>query len=417
MTSLHNPADLTTVQSLLEHLAYMGPKGLGVFIDDGVANENTVLGIDGLESNPVSTIVAATTIAAALGSQRFYLINDSQITLAQTYEGHEFIGIGIMNQITLGSQDVDNSHFEGLILTGTQGGSQFMYAMRCQLQSLLGVEIIACECEVTGNITLRVATNQTFRHCVSAVPGGATPVLIFPGAGGATTVNWRHYSGGLTVKDARLNDVMSYEADGQFIIDASCTSFEVHIRGMVSPITDNGTTSVIIKTAAIDDIGQEVYEIEHHLHNRERWFGISGDQSGNDWAVAAGLTPFVAASGDGAFGTAIKILGTDDTPAIAGMTKFDPHRILVVAEENATPWVLRLIWGTGTSGDAESAGQYTDVMIVANIAGPPVRPNGMPIPLKTGRLNAGADRLWLRVKNATDADELNFFIGVHEYTR
>lgn len=247
--------DTADMQPIIEKGAYVGPKGLGVWIDDGAGNTNTVLGVDGTPDNPVSTIAAATTIATALGSQRFYLVNDTVITLAQTYEGYEFIGVGIMNQIDLGSQDVDNSHFENVILTGTQGGTQFMQALRCQLQALLAVEIIAHDCEITGDITLRVATNQTFIGCSSATPGGGTPDLNFPGAGGATTVNWRHYSGGLTVKNARLNDVMSYEAiGGQLIIDATCTSLEVHIRGMVNPITDNGTTSIITQTGAYDEV-------------------------------------------------------------------------------------------------------------------------------------------------------------------
>lgn len=237
----------------VQKLGYIGPRGLGVWLDDGASNTNTVLGTDGTENNPVSTIAAATTLATALGSQRFYLINGTQITLDQGYEGYDFKGIGLMNQVDLDSQDVDMSHFENLILTGTQGGSQYIHAEQCQLQALLNAKIAARFCDITGDITLRVATNQTFDFCSSATPGGGTPDLIFPGAGGATLVNWRHYSGGLTVKDARLNDVMSYETDGQLIIDSSCTSLEIWIRGMVNPITDNGTTSIIRREAAYDE--------------------------------------------------------------------------------------------------------------------------------------------------------------------
>lgn len=246
--------DTADMQPLIEKMAYVGPRGLGVWIDDGAANTNTVLGTDGTPDNPISTIAAATTVATALGSQRFYLVNDTEITLAQTYEGYEFIGIGMMNKVTLGSQDVDNSEFINVILTGTQGGTQFLMAEKCQLEALLSLEIVARHCELTGDMTLRVATNQTLNDCRSGVPGGGTPELSFPGAGGATTVNFRAYSGGLQVNGARLNDIMSYEADGQLIIDATCTSLEVHIRGMVSPITDNGTTSIITQTGAIENI-------------------------------------------------------------------------------------------------------------------------------------------------------------------
>lgn len=294
---------------------YVGSHGLGVWIDDGAANTNTVLGTDGTPDNPVSTIAAATTVATSLGSQRFYLVNDTQITLAQTYEGYEFIGIGMMNKVTLGSRDVDNSEFINLILTGTQGGTQFMMATKCQLEALLSAEIIARNCECTGDVTLRVGTNQTFINCTSATPGGGTPNLIFPGAGGATTVNWRHSSGGLTVKNARLNDVMSYEADGQFIIDASCTSLEVHIRGMVNPITDNGTTSIITqdgayseaaiarlvnpqKNVAFSNIEFEMYDSTNH--NPSTGLTVTGERSIDGGAYAA-VSGTIAEVSDGTY--------------------------------------------------------------------------------------------------------------------
>jgi hypothetical protein len=168
-----------------------------------------------------------------------------------------------MNKVTLDSQDVDNSHFESLILTGTQGGTQFMQAFRCQLQALLSAEIVARDCELTGDITLRVGTNHSFINCSSATPGGGAPDLNFPGAGGATTVNVRNYSGGLTIKNARLNDVMSYDCPaGQLIIDASCTSLEIHVRGNCT-ITDNGTTTILTQDAAVTrtSINEEVVDV------------------------------------------------------------------------------------------------------------------------------------------------------------
>lgn len=251
------PADLDAVlldtadmQPLIEKMAYVGAYGLGVWIDDGAANTNTVLGTDGTPDNPVSTIAAGTTIATSLGSQRFYLVNDTVITLAQTYEGYEFIGVGVSNQITLGSQDVDNSLFRNVTLTGTQGGTQFMRAIDCQLQAILSGEILADECWLTGDITLRAATNHSFGMCKSGMPGNATPDLTFPGAG-TTSVNFRHYSGGLTVKSATALDTMSYESDGQIVIDATCTSLTISVRGNCS-ITDNGTTTSLTQDAAVN---------------------------------------------------------------------------------------------------------------------------------------------------------------------
>lgn len=241
--------DTADMQPLIEKMAYVGLRGLGVWIDGAAANTNTVLGTDGTPDNPVSTIAAATTIATALGSQRFYLMNSTSITLAQTYEGYEFVGTGISNQITLGSQDVDNTVFFNVVLTGTQGGTQFMRAVDCRLQALLSAEILADDCWLTGDITLRAATNHSFGQCKSGMPGNDTPDLTFPGSG-TTSVNFRHYSGGLTLKSGISTDTISYESDGQLIIDASCTSINVTVRGNCS-ITDNGTTTSLTQDAAL----------------------------------------------------------------------------------------------------------------------------------------------------------------------
>ncbi len=171
---------------------------------------------------------------------------------------------------------------------------------------------------------------------------------------------------------------------------------------------------MIDKEGLLRQIEQGVFVIEHHLHNRERWFGISADQSGNDWGLLAGLDPYQAISGDGDFGSDADdealVLGTDDTTAIAGITKFDPHHIMVEAASNATEFVIRVIYGTGTMADAETAGQYSDVMISEAKKGSPI---GVIMP----RCDAGVHKMWIRVKNATNNATIDFHYGIHEYER
>jgi hypothetical protein len=250
-----------TTGAAITMAAYAGPHGPGVYLDDGVANTGTTLGDDGTVENPVSTIVAVTTIASNLGVQVIYLINDTVATLAQPYEGFTFVGLGVSNKITLGSSDVDNSEFHNLILTGTQGGTGQMHAIDCSLTALVSAEIIAENCWLSGNIGLRAYDNHMFKGCCSAVEGQATPDLTFPGSG-TTEVSFRHYSGGLTVKSATTNDTMSFEADGQIIIDASCTSLTISVRGNCQ-ITDNGTTTSLTQEAAINltNINAEMVDV------------------------------------------------------------------------------------------------------------------------------------------------------------
>ena len=164
-------------------------------------------------------------------------------------------------------------------------------------------------------------------------------------------------------------------------------------------------------------IFDEVEIIETHIHNRERWFGKSADQSGDDWGIEAGLTPYQAISGNGDFGgdanDEAKVLGSEDTSSISGMTYFDPHRILVITQSVTTAYILRVIYGTGTMAAAESAGQYSDVPIISdttkqNSAG------GRPLDMIMPRCAAGC-QIWIRIKNATDNATLDFLFGIHEY--
>jgi len=149
---------------------------------------------------------------------------------------------------------------------------------------------------------------------------------------------------------------------------------------------------------------------EEHVHSRERWFGISGDQAGTNWALADGLTVFQAASGDGDFGTEIKVLGSTDTPAIAGKAYFDFHRIFVDDSSATSPYVLRFIYGTGTVEAAEAAGQYTDVYYKKESAAGRGAPADIRMPLL-----ASTTKVWAKVKNATNLATLDFFFGLHEY--
>ena len=164
--------------------------------------------------------------------------------------------------------------------------------------------------------------------------------------------------------------------------------------------------------ATLAALAVEADIIKSHLHNRERWFGKKAVQTATDWGDEASLTPYQAISGAGVFGAddndEALVLGTDDTPAISGMLTYDAHRILITAAGNATDWVLRLIYGTGTMEAAESAGQYTDIMVQEAKKGSPIR-------IIMLRSVCSECQTWLRAKNASNDATVDFFIGIHEY--
>ena len=180
----------------------------------------------------------------------------------------------------------------------------------------------------------------------------------------------------------------------------------------IDDLAVNGLTGVEDSLAYLTSVN-----VNHH-HSLERWFGISGDQSGNDWADDT-LTPFVAISGANTYGgdanDEAKVFGTDDLPVGVGKVKVDIHRLFVVNVDHDTPYKLRIIWGTGTMADAITAGQYSEVLVMSDVTNPQ-RSSGTPVELLMERLNSGTDKVWIQAWNATDNSEIDFLVGIHEYT-
>ena len=174
----------------------------------------------------------------------------------------------------------------------------------------------------------------------------------------------------------------------------------------------------ILKNGKQQDIFNEAYETEKHVHNYERWFGVSADQSGENWALEVGLVPFIAISGNGDFGSAIKIFGQDDTPNQAGKTKFDSHRILVTDLSVNTIYYLRFILDVDNDNNADTAegkGYYTDIPAIT-IDTNTNRAGGFASMVLDKRLFSGL-RVWAKVKNITNLADISFYIGIHEYDR
>jgi hypothetical protein len=164
------------------------------------------------------------------------------------------------------------------------------------------------------------------------------------------------------------------------------------------------------------DIGGGVGTLCCHHHNRERWFGKAADQSGDDWA-ADRLVAYQAISGNGVYGAdpgdEAKLLGRNDTPVLAGKTKFDLHRILLVNVSSSTEYKLRLAYGGGTLAEATAAGDYTELMVKFDPLAP-AQSAGMPFNLQMPKLDAST-KVWCQCWNATDNATVDFYVGLHEY--
>lgn len=236
-----------------------GYDGGAVWINTNIANTNTTSHVDGTIDNPVSTIAAATTIAAALGIKSFQLLPGSSITLAQNYDNYKFYACH--GTIALGGQSVNNAAFYDAVITGNDDGSNVLptqYFSCVFGNSTLG-QFVMTRCYLLATITLAEAGDYRLHWCASGVAGTSTPTLDFGAGLNASEINMRGYSGGIEFANMGAGTgsyLASLEGHGQLIIAASCSATStIAIRGHF-PVTDNAGGTVTLSDDARYDIDQ-----------------------------------------------------------------------------------------------------------------------------------------------------------------
>lgn len=152
--------------------------------------------------------------------------------------------------------------------------------------------------------------------------------------------------------------------------------------------------------------------IEDHFHNYENLYGLAAAPSGTHFGDRETITPYVPISGNNAFGTALGLLGTGDTPFRVGSTHYDVRKLSIIDVSNANPFIVRIIWGTPaqTAAQAVTAGQYTETVVQQLTA----NGNNKPQDIFNVRVPAGYQS-WVQIKSATNNATVSLLISMHEY--
>ena len=236
-------------------------EGGAVWIDTVNGTAGTTDFENGTVNNPVDSIADALTISASIGLLKFEVMAGSTFSLAANVDGYSFGGFGYT--VALGGQSVSGTRFTGATITGNDDGTNTIATEYdyCQLgTSTIGAHILNA-CRLTGNITLAEAADYLWDQCISFVAGNGTPDVTFPA--GNANLNIRHYSGGIQINSMAAGDTMSFEADGQFKIAATCSGGAASIRGCVGPVTDAAAGAVTITEnarIADDTINAEIVD-------------------------------------------------------------------------------------------------------------------------------------------------------------
>lgn len=162
-----------------------------------------------------------------------------------------------------------------------------------------------------------------------------------------------------------------------------------------------------------NSLAYRVHEIERHIHSYERWFELATAPAGTTHRAdraGAGAGAFTTDAGNLIWGAWTLVVGSTDTPVIAGSTHWDPHKILVTDTERNALYVLQFGFGV-TGAAALTAGTYSEVPFypAANLV------DSGPMEMQSRRHAAG-DLMWVRcICPGQNGAELDFLIGIHEY--
>lgn len=160
-----------------------------------------------------------------------------------------------------------------------------------------------------------------------------------------------------------------------------------------------------------------VLEIEHHLHNLEKWFGAAAAASGETHIadrMDGAISPFALLSGNSDFGSWVQLLGSSDLPVRAGMTMADAHRIMVTTVDSTNPFIVQVMVGESADFAANLlAENFTEFPYIAATNN---SDSGV-TDIKAQRITAGT-KAWGRCACiGQDAKTINFYVGIHEYLK
>ena len=205
----------------------------------------------------------------------------------------------------------------------------------------------------------------------------------------------------INIKDAIINVVEKYLTSfGKSLITKFYTKDSVD--GKIDTIDGN-----------VDDIKEETIEIDTHIHSYETWFETAASPSGETHIadeIGFGGGSFQLDADNDDWGSWVQLLGSSDTPHVAGKVAFDLHRVEVESTERDETYFIQI--SVGDSGDAGvSAGNYTDIVFtpLSN------QLDGGPNELQMAKVTSG-NKVWARCKCPGQNTALfNFYFGIHEY--
>ena len=154
---------------------------------------------------------------------------------------------------------------------------------------------------------------------------------------------------------------------------------------------------------------------DSHHHHYSRMMGAAAaptsDPDPDHFADFEGVGLFTVTSGINDWGTAVQILGADDTPVFPGGVKIDPGVIEIEDVDTIDQeYLFRFIAGL-TAAAGVSAGPFSGFSIVS----PTGRFTGFPVEFGFDQVPVGT-KLWVQIKTpSANTKSADFSFVLHEY--
>ncbi len=242
-------ADLDVIQTTAALAVDLALYQGSVWVDSANGNAGTVVGVNGLPSNPVDSLADALTLATAIGYRSIVVVTGSLALLSSLTEF--LVEMRGESEIDFNGQSVNGSEFVGGHIKGAMTG--VIDVRRSHIEDVIGFRGHAQLCGLLGTITLGAGIAH-MDLCHSATPGTQTPTIKF---GHATSeLGLRGYAGGMQIEDmtaaAHLGSI-DFIA-GQLVVDSSCTGGALAIRGTVGPVTDNSLGTTVARDGEVSKL-------------------------------------------------------------------------------------------------------------------------------------------------------------------
>jgi hypothetical protein len=205
----------------------------GIWYDSASPTTGTIVGVNGIEGNPVNSFEDAMVLAGLVGTRRINMIADSSMTLTQPVVNFRIIGKGI---VALNGQDTSDTIFQNLeLISGTTLGEDQDFN-ECNFGTVTLNSCHLHECTFRDAVTVSSGSMLIITNGIDASAEALTaPEFVFEAN---TTIGFRSWHGGLKISG--MSDGCYAKIDGSYrlVIGSDCTGGDIVMRGFACSPTD-----------------------------------------------------------------------------------------------------------------------------------------------------------------------------------